>query len=89
MQASKYQKALARVGLDDGSSLTYLKSIGATPEITEPYKYLEEKGITVIKLNKEQMNAFKEATAGVREKWRKEIGEDLVKAAEQDMTAVQ
>ena len=89
MQASKYQKALARVGLDDGSSLTYLKSIGATPEITEPYKYLEEKGMTVIKLNKEQMNAFKEATAGVREKWRKEIGEDLVKAAEQDMTAVQ
>lgn len=89
VEASKYQKAIARVGLDDGSSLAYLESIGATPEITDPYKYLEEKGMVVVKLTKEEMEAFRKATNSVREKWRKEIGEDLVKAAEQDMASVQ
>jgi tripartite ATP-independent transporter DctP family solute receptor len=86
--ASKYQIAIARVGLDGDISLKYLQSIGKVPEITNPYAALEKAGMTVTKLTPEQIKAFAEKTKPVAEKWRKELGEELIKAAEEDMASV-
>lgn len=88
LMASKYQKSIARIGLDDGSSYKYLESINALPKVTEPYKHLEEQGMTVTTLTDEQLEAFKEATADVRLKWTLTLGEDFIKTAEADMAAV-
>ena len=85
----KYSKALSRLGFDDGSSLEYLKSINKVPAVTDPYKVMEEKGMTVVKFNDQQIDEFYAATQSVRDKWTKEIGEELVKAAEADMKAAQ
>ena len=86
--AEKYSKAISRVGLDDGSSLEYLKSLDKVPAIADPNGYMAEKGMTITKLTPEQFKVFVEATKGVREDWTKKIGKDLVKAAEEDMAAV-
>ena len=85
----KYSKSLSRLGFDDGSSLAYLKSIDRVPAVTDPYKTMEENGMTVVKFTDEQIDAFYAATHSVRDKWTKEIGEELVKAAEADMKAAQ
>lgn len=84
----RYGKALSRVGLDDGSSLKYLQSINKVPAITDPYAFMEQNGMTVTKLTPEQIKAFADATARVREEWTKKIGPDLVKAAAEDMASV-
>lgn len=84
-EAEKYGKALSRVGLDDGSALKYLQSINKVPEITDPYGYMESKGMKVTKYTPEMIEVFYKATAPVREKWTKNIGPDLVAAAEEDM----
>mgnify|MGYP003309019941 CR=1 FL=1 len=85
----KYSKALSRLGFDDGSSLAYLQSIGKVPAVTDPYKTLADKGMNGVKFTPEMIKEFYEATQSVRDKWTKEIGEDLVKAAEADMKAAQ
>ena len=85
----KYSKALSRLGFDDGSALAYLKSLNKLPDVTDPYKTMEEHGMTVVKFTDEQIDAFYAATQSVRDKWSKEIGEELVKAAEADMKAAQ
>ena len=85
----KYSKALSRLGFDDGSSLEYLKSINKVPAVTDPYKTIAEKGMNVVKFTPEMVKEFYDATKSVRDKWTKEIGEDLVKAAEADMKAAQ
>lgn len=87
--ASRYQTALARVGLDDGSALAVLQEMGMVPEIVDPYKALTEKGMEVTFLSEEQMAAFREKTQPVFEKWTGEIGEELVKAAQEDIASVQ
>lgn len=88
-ETEKYGKALSRLGMDDGASLAYLKSINMVPEVADPYTFLEQQGMTVTKLNHEQIAAFYDATKGVREAWIPKIGAELVKAAEQDMASVQ
>jgi TRAP-type C4-dicarboxylate transport system substrate-binding protein len=87
LEAEKYSKALSRLGFDDGSALTYLKSINKVPAVTDPYKVMEDKGMTVTRFTQEQVAEFYKATQSVRDKWTKEIGTDLVKAAEEDMKA--
>ena len=84
----KYSKALSRIGLDDGQAYEYLKSIDKLPAVTDPYAELEKHGMTVTKYSPEQIKEFYDATAEVRAKWTKTIGEDLVAAAEADMAAV-
>ena len=83
--AEKYSKALSRLGFDDGSSLAYLQSINKAPAITDPYGECEKNGMTVVKFTPEQVKEFYAATQSVRDKWIKEVGADLVKAAEADM----
>ncbi len=84
-EAEKYGKALSRMGMDNGKSEAYLKSLGKTPEITDPYAYMEKQGMTVTRPTPEQIAKFYEATRNVRDNWTTKIGPDLVKAAQEDM----
>ena len=85
--AEKYSKALSRVGLDDGSALKYLRSIGKVPAVTDPYAEQTKNGMIVTRFTPEQIRVFYEATQSVRDKWTKNIGPKLVKAAQADMEA--
>ena len=49
---------------------------------------LKKAGMEVTILTPEQIKAFAEKTKPVAEKWRKELGEELIKAAEEDMAKV-
>lgn len=84
-EAEKYSKALSRVGLDDGTALKFLESINKVPAVTDPYKTMEDNGMTVTHFTPEMIAEFYKATQSVRDKWTGEIGEELVKAAEEDM----
>ncbi|MCG8530521.1 MAG: TRAP transporter substrate-binding protein DctP [Desulfovibrionales bacterium] len=86
-EAEQYSKAISRVGLDDGTALTYLQSINSVPEPSAPLSFLADKGMTVITLTPEQTTVFYDATASVREKWIPIIGEKLVEAAKADIAA--
>ncbi len=87
--AEKYSKALSRLGFDDGSALEYLKSINKVPAINDPYGTMESHKMNIVKFTDEQIKEFYAATQVVRDKWTKEIGKDLVSAAEADMKAAQ
>ena len=50
---------------------------------------MEEHGMTVIKFTPEMIADFYKATQSVRDKWTGIIGEELVKAAEEDMKKAQ
>ncbi len=85
-KAARWQKAMARVGLDDGTALSILKNeFKYTPEITDPISYLQSKGMEVTILTPEQREAFKQRMAGVYSKWVPIIGNDLVQAAINDV----
>ena len=86
--SEKYSKALSRVGIDDGWALSYLESLNAKPEISDPFGCMESNGMTVTRLTPEQIKVFFDATKSVRDKWTKKIGAELVKAAEADMASV-
>ncbi len=85
----KYGKALSRIGSDNGWALSYLQSINMVPAVTDPFKTMEENGMTVTRFTPEMIREFYDATKSVRVKWTEEIGPELVKAAEEDMKAAQ
>lgn len=85
-EAGRFETALARAGLDGDTSLNILKDeFGFTMEVPKPVAFMTEKGIRVDSLTPEQRDQFIEATRGVKEKWVKEIGEDLYHKAMADM----
>jgi TRAP-type C4-dicarboxylate transport system substrate-binding protein len=91
LDAAKYQKALSRVGIDEndgGSNAEYLKSLGQAPEITDWDAELARVGMTVTNLTPDEIKLFVDKTKPVIEAWRAKIGEDLIKAAEEDMASV-
>ena len=88
-EMEKYSKALSRLGFDDGSSLAFLQSINKVPAVTDPFKTMEEHGMNIVKFTPEQVREFYDATKSVRDKWTKEVGPELVKAAGADMKAAQ
>lgn len=69
-EISKWQKKAAREGLE-----------GSTAALDT----LKKNGMEVTVLTAEQIRSFKEKTRSVHEKWMKEIGPELVKAAEADI----
>lgn len=87
-ETEKYGKAMSRLGIDNGESEAYLKSIGKLPQITNPYEYMEKQGMTVTRPTAEQIQKFYEATQKVRDDWTTKIGPELVKAAQEDMATV-
>lgn len=83
---AKWEKARARVGLDDGTALQTLKDeYEAVPNITDPAGYLEEQGMSVTPLTKDQRQEFKSQMSGIYDKWVPRVGEDLVDAARSDI----
>ena len=87
-----YQAMLGRMGIDDGTAIKWLTENELLPPDTttmphDPYKLLEENGVTVIRLTLEEQQKFMDATKGVMEKWTKVVGEDLVQAARDDFAA--
>ncbi|MCR5083875.1 MAG: TRAP transporter substrate-binding protein DctP [Succinivibrionaceae bacterium] len=81
----RYGKALSRLGMDDGSSLALLKELGKAPAFEDPYQELEAHGVAVTRFDAAGLKAFYDATAGVREKWEKELGSELISAARADL----
>jgi len=85
-EAGRFETALCRSGLDGETSLNVLKEeFNYTMEVPDPVAYMTEKGIQVDRLTDEQRQAFIDATRSVKEKWIKDIGEDVYKKAMADM----
>ena len=86
IKAAKWEKAMARVGLDDGTSLKILKDeYNYTPKIQDPIKFLEDKGMEVTFLTPNERAKFKAKVGGVYKTWVPKIGRDLVNAAVSDI----
>lgn len=83
-EAAKYEKALARVGLDNGKALAYLKAHNEAPQVTDPYGVLKAHGVQITRLDAGQLKAFKAKVRPVVQKWTRVIGPGLVKTAEAD-----
>jgi len=85
-EAGMWEKAFVRRGLDGDISINILKeTFGETPEILDQIAYVKSKGTEVIELTAAELNAFKEATKPVLDKWINEVGVDFVAAATLDM----
>ncbi len=84
LEAARYQKALARVGMDDGSSARYLASLGVKVEIPDPIAYLRNQGVQVTVLSPLEIGRFRDRVTGVVQRWMNEIGGTLVVQAEAD-----
>ncbi|GAA6733982.1 TRAP transporter substrate-binding protein DctP [Thermus oshimai] len=84
LEAARYQKALARAGMDDGAALKYLASIGVKVEIPDPLAYLRAQGVEVTVLSPLEVGRFRNRVAGVVQRWAQEIGGTLVVQAEAD-----
>lgn len=91
--AGMYNKCLARLGLDDGTSEKWLKSKNLYPaqndlSSIDPRGFVKSKGVQVTLLNAAEIKAFADKTVSVREKWIPKVGKELVEAAEKDMKNV-
>lgn len=88
-EALAYQKALARVGLDQGKALAYLKQHDEVPDVTDPYGVLKEHGVHILELTPAQLQPFHDKVQPVVADWTKTIGPDLVHTAEADKATAQ
>jgi TRAP-type transport system periplasmic protein len=85
-EAGRFEKAIARAGLDGEKSLKILKDeFNYTMEVPDPVKFFQDKGMTVTKLSEAQVKAFAEAEKPVREKWATQVGKDIYDKAVADM----
>ncbi len=86
IKAAKWEKAMARVGLDDGTSVEMLKKeYSYTPKILNPFEFLQSKGMVITTLSSDERVKFKNKVGGVYKKWVPKIGGDLVNAAVSDI----
>jgi len=85
-EASGYQKAMARAYLDGDKSLNELKTkykVATLPP--EPFKLALEKGMVITNLTPAEMQAFKDATKSIYDKWIPNIGKEIYDLAVADM----
>ena len=88
VEAARFQKALCRAGLDDGSSLKILKEeFNYDIKIQYPLAYLRSNGMKITKIDASARKAFKAKLRPVIESWTKKLGADFVKTAENDMNS--
>ena len=86
LEAARFEKALCRAGLDNGTSLNLLKDeFGYTMDIPDPIAHMEDKGMSVVFLSEEELAAFQAATRPVYDTWIPKIGADLFEKARADM----
>lgn len=91
-EAGVYTGMLNQLGFDDGSAYKWLKERNLLPKDQnmiphDPRKLLADNEVTVIQLTSEEIMAFRRATKNVFDKHVKLVGEDIVKAAKEDMIA--
>lgn len=85
-ESTRFEKALCRAGLDDGTSLKILKDeFNYEMKIPDPIKYMQDKGMEITFLSEEQRLAFEKAAMPIYDKWIPQIGPDLYKKAKADM----
>jgi len=85
-EAGRFQKAVARAGLDGDKSLNTLKNdFKYEMEVPDPVKFFESKGMTVSTLPEDQVKAFKAALKPVYDKWIPQIGTNVYDMAQKDM----
>ncbi len=87
-ECGRYNKALARLGLDDGTSEKWLKAhdlYPTEPRDINPRKFVQDYGVKVEVLTQDEIAAFRAKMNPVFEKWVDKIGKDLVNAAQEDM----
>ncbi|MDL2314407.1 DctP family TRAP transporter solute-binding subunit [Desulfovibrio sp. OttesenSCG-928-C14] len=91
-EAGQYQKALARIGLDEndkaGANMAYLKKLNRVPEVTDWYTKLRGEGVTMTDLTPAETKEFVEKTKGVINQWESKIGKKLIETARADMAKV-
>ncbi|MFQ3621779.1 MAG: DctP family TRAP transporter solute-binding subunit [Spirochaetales bacterium] len=86
LEAAEYQKALARAYLDGDKSINLLKTKFQIKELpVEPFKLALEKGMVITDLTPQQLQAFKDATKPIYDKWVPQIGKELYDLAVADM----
>ncbi|HBD09208.1 MAG TPA: hypothetical protein DCZ69_13200 [Syntrophobacteraceae bacterium] len=85
-EAGRFQKAVARAGLDGDKSLSILKNeFKFEMEVPDPVKFFESKGMTVSNLTEDQVKAFKAATKPVLDKWAPQLGKGIYEMAQKDL----
>ncbi|MEJ2474520.1 MAG: TRAP transporter substrate-binding protein DctP, partial [Desulfobacterales bacterium] len=86
LEAGRFEMALARAGIDDGTSLKILKDeFNYTMEIPDPVAFVESKGMVVTDLTEAQHKAFVDATKSLYDTWVPKIGKDIYQKAKTDM----
>lgn len=86
LEAGRFEIALARAGIDDGTSLKILKDeFNYTMEVPDPVAFVESKGMAVTDLTEAQQKAFVDATKSLYDTWVPKIGKDIYEKAKADM----
>ena len=88
LDAAAFEKALVRVGLDDGEALKVLtKTFRYHPLIPDPRNFLAQHGMEIIIPAPADAERFRAATRPVMHKWIRVTGEDVYAAALRDLAA--
>jgi len=86
LEAGEWEKALARAYLDGDKSLKIFKEKFKDPRDPENlFVIAPSKGMKITVLTAQEIDAFKEKTKPVYDKWIPTIGEDIYKLALEDM----
>lgn len=83
--SEKDREIVRQAALDSAKQQIVIARKGVTPEDPSLLKEIERHGVTVTSLDAGQHAAFVAATKAVYDKWKKQIGEDLVNMAEKSI----
>lgn len=78
---------MRQAALDAGKQQIVIARKGVTPEDPSLLKEIEGHGVTVTSLSQADHDAFAKITKPVYDKWKKQIGEELVNTAEKAIAA--
>lgn len=85
--SEKDRDIVRQAALDAGKQQIVIARKGVTPEDPSLLKEIEGHGVTVTSLSPAEHDAFAKVTQPVYDKWKKQIGEDLVNLAEKSIAA--
>lgn len=86
VESARWEKAMARRGLDDGSALKQLQQYNDTDlAFTDYLAHLRKQGMDVTVLDDAQQQRFRKALQPVYDTWVPKIGADLVKQSREAM----
>ena len=85
--SEKDREIVRQAALDAGKQQIVIARKGVTPEDPSLLKEIEGHGVTVTSLSQADHDAFAKITKPVYDKWKKQIGEELVNTAEKAIAA--